>query len=312
MDIENVIIIGSGPAGYTAAIYAARAELKPLLIEGRELGGQPGGQLMWTTEVENFPGFPDGLQGPEMMDKFKKQSERFGTRIESDDVTEVDFSSNPFTVKTSDKEFKAKSVIICTGASALWLGVPGESEHKGKGVSACATCDGFFFKGKEVAIVGGGDAAMEEAVFLTKFATKVTVFVRKDELRASKIMQERAINNPKVEIVYHTEVKEVIGDGTKMTTLKLLNNKTNEESEFKADGLFVAIGHKPNTEIFKGQLELDQKGFIVTKPDSTLTSVEGVFAGGDVMDHVYKQAITAAGSGCKAALDAERFLSHKE
>jgi thioredoxin reductase (NADPH) len=312
MDIENVIIIGSGPAGYTAAIYAARAELKPLLIEGRESGGQPGGQLMLTTEVENFPGFPEGLQGPDMMDKFKKQSERFGTRIESDDVTEVDFSSRPFTVKTSDKEFKAESLIICTGAGAMWLGIPGEDEHKGKGVSACATCDGFFFKDKVVAMVGGGDAAMEEAVFLTKFATKVTVFVRKDELRASKIMQERAINNPKVEIVYHTEVKEVIGDGTKMTTLKILNNKTNEESEFAADGLFVAIGHKPNTEIFKGQLELDEKGFIVTKPDSTLTSVEGVFAGGDVMDHVYKQAITAAGSGCKAALDAERFLSHKE
>ncbi len=312
MEIENTIIIGSGPAGYTAAIYAARAELKPLLIEGRQLGGQPGGQLMWTTEVENYPGFPEGLQGPEMMDKFKKQSERFGTRIESDDVLEVDFSERPFTVKTSDKEYKTKTVIICTGAGAMWLGVPGEEEHKGKGVSACATCDGFFFKEKVVAMVGGGDAAMEEAVFLTKFASKVVVFVRKDVLKASKIMQERAMANPKIEFVWNTEVKEVIGDGVKMTTLKILNNKTNEESEFAADGLFVAIGHKPNTDIFKGQLELDQKGFIVTKPDSTHTSVDGVFAGGDVMDHVYKQAITAAGSGCKAALDAERFLASNE
>lgn len=312
METENVIIIGSGPAGYTAAIYAARAELKPLLIEGRQLGGQPGGQLMLTTEVENYPGFPEGLQGPDMMDKFKKQSERFGTRIVSDDVVEVDFSQKPYTVKTSDKEFKAKAVIICTGAGAKWLGVPGEKEHQGKGVSACATCDGFFFKGKKVALVGGGDAAMEEAVFMTKFATSVTVFVRKDVLRASKIMQERALKNDKIEFVWNTEVKEVLGDGTKMTTLKLFNNKTNQESEFAVDGLFVAIGHTPNTSIFKGQLDLDEKGFINTKPDSTHTSVEGVFAGGDVMDHVYKQAITAAGSGCKAALDAERYLTHGE
>lgn len=312
MDIENTIIIGSGPAGYTAAIYSARAELKPLLIEGRQLGGQPGGQLMWTTEVENFPGFPEGLQGREMMDRFKKQAERFGTRIESDDVIEVDFSSRPFTVKTSDKKYKTKTVIICTGAGAMWLNVPGEEEYKGRGVSACATCDGYFFKEKIVAIVGGGDAALEEANFLTKFASKVTVFVRKDKLRASKIMQERAMNNPKIEFIWNTEVKEVVGDGTRLTTLKIFNNKTNEESEFVADGLFVAIGHKPNTEIFKGQLELDIKGFIVTKPDSTHTSVEGVFAGGDVMDHVYKQAITAAGNGCKAALDAERFLASNE
>ncbi|MFC1788060.1 thioredoxin-disulfide reductase [Patescibacteria group bacterium] len=308
METEKLIIIGSGPAGYTAAIYAARAELNPLMIEGIQIGGQ----LMWTTEVENFPGFPEGIQGPDLMSLFRKQSERFGTRFEAGNVTGVDFSVSPFVVKTSDKEFKAESIIISTGASAMWLGVPGEEEYKGRGVSACATCDGFFFKDKQVVIVGGGDAALEEANFLTKFATKVTVMVRRDELKASKIMQERAQKNQKIEFRWNTEVKEVIGDGQKLTALKILNNQTNEESEFAADGLFVAIGHKPNTDIFKDRLELDQKGYIVVQPGSTQTSVEGVYAAGDVADYKYRQAISAAGTGCMAALDAERYLAGRE
>ncbi len=311
MNTQNVTIIGSGPAGYTAAIYCARAELAPLLFEGRQLGGQPGGQLMLTTEVENFPGFPDGLMGPEIMEKFKKQAERFGTKIITDDIVEVDFSARPFVLKTSDQEFKSQTVIICTGAQAMWLGVPGEEKYKGNGVSACATCDGFFFKDKQVVIVGGGDAAMEEANFLTKFASKVTVMVRRDELRASKIMQKRAMDNEKIEFVWNTEVQEVLGDEQKMTGVKLLNNKTNETSEFSADGLFVAIGHKPNTDIFKGQLDLDKKGYITVEPGTTKTSIEGVFAGGDVIDYKYRQAITAAGTGCMAALDAERWLSSR-
>ncbi len=305
---EKLIIIGSGPAGHTAAIYAARAELKPLMIEGR----QPGGQLMLTTEVENFPGFPEGLMGPELMDLFKKQSERFGTRIITDNVEEVDFSQRPFKIKTSDQEFLAESVIISTGASAKWLGIPGEEKYQGRGVSACATCDGFFFKDKQVVVVGGGDSAMEEAIFLTKFATKVTVAVRKDKLKASKIMAARAEKNPKITFLWNTEVREVLGDGEKMTGLKLFNNKTNEESELNAQGLFVAIGHKPNTEIFASWLDLDKKGYILVKPGSTATSVEGVFAGGDVMDFKYRQAVTAAGTGCMAALDAERWLATQE
>jgi thioredoxin reductase (NADPH) len=309
MDIENVIIIGSGPAGYTAAIYAARAEMKPLLFEGQSLGGQPGGQLMLTTEVENFPGFPDGMMGPEMMQKFKAQAERFETRIIPQDVTQVDFSSRPFKVVSGDKEYQAHSVIICTGAQAMWLGVPGEETYQGKGVSACATCDGFFFRDKEIVVVGGGDSALEEANFLTKFASKVTIMVRRDEFRASKIMQQRAKDNPKIEIMWNTSVIEILGDDQKMTGLKIVNNVSKEESEFTASGLFVAIGHKPNTGIFKGQLDLDDKGYILVTPGTSKTSVEGVFAGGDVTDHIYRQAITAAGTGCKAALDAERFVT---
>jgi thioredoxin reductase (NADPH) len=322
METRNLIIIGSGPAGYSAAIYAGRAELKPLLFEGQNAGGQPGGQLMLTTEVENFPGFPKGIMGPDLMSEMKKQAERFETEIIAKDVTEVDFSVRPFLVKSGEQEYYAKSVIICTGAQAKWLGVPGEQAYWGRGVSACATCDGFFFKEKHVVVVGGGDAAMEEANFLTRFATKLTLLVRKDELKASKIMQDRVKANPKIEIVWNTEVVEVLGNETKLTTLKVKNNKTGETSEIQADGLFVAIGHKPNTDLFsggggsgsagQGKLELDQVGYIVTKPGSTETSIEGVYAGGDVADHKYRQAITAAGTGCMAMLDAERFLSRQE
>lgn len=309
MSVEQVIIIGSGPAGYTAAIYAARANMNPLLFEGQRLGGQPGGQLMLTTEVENFPGFPEGLMGPEMMEKFKAQAQRFGTRIVSEDVVRVDLSKRPFSVCTSDTSYSTHALIICTGAQAMWIGVPGEEKYQGHGVSACATCDGFFFKDKEILVVGGGDAAMEESNFLTKFAKKVTVIHRRDALRASKIMQERAMKNPKIDFLWNTQVREVLGDGTKLTGVRIFNNQTNQESELATEGLFVAIGHKPNTHLFEGQLELDVKGYIVTRPGSTATNVEGVFAGGDVADHKYRQAVTAAGTGCMAALDAERWLS---
>jgi thioredoxin reductase (NADPH) len=308
MSQEHVIIIGSGPAGYTAAVYAARANLAPLLFEGPE----PGGQLMWTTDVENFPGFPQGILGPDLMQTFRKQAERFGTRIVAEMVTSVDFSKHPFEVKTATQTVSADAIIISTGASAIWLNVPGEKEYKAKGVSACATCDGFFFKGKDVLVVGGGDAAMEEANFLTKFATSVRILVRTDKLRASKIMQERCEKNPKISFVWNVDVKEYVGDGTRLTGVKVLNNKTNEMSELKADGLFVAIGHKPNTDLFKGQLDIDQKGYLMAKPGSTETKIPGVFVAGDAADWKYRQAITAAGTGCMAALDAERFLSHQE
>ncbi|NQV89599.1 MAG: thioredoxin-disulfide reductase [Parcubacteria group bacterium] len=312
MDVEKVIIIGSGPAGYTAAVYCARAEMAPLLFEGQQLGGQPGGQLMLTTEVDNFPGFPEGLMGPEMMEKFKAQAVRFQTRIESKDITRVDFSKRPFKVWAGETEYQAQSVIICTGAQAMWLNVPGEEKYQGHGVSACATCDGFFFRDKNIVVVGGGDSAMEEANFLTKFASKVTIMHRREELRASKIMQKRSMDNPKIEFLWNTSVTEVMGDGEKMTGLKIKNTKTGEEEEFRADGLFLAIGHKPNTGIFKGQVDLDEAGYLLVKPGSSLTSVEGVFAGGDVADHVYRQAITAAGTGCMAALDTERWLAGQE
>lgn len=308
-EAEKLSIIGSGPAGYTAAIYAARAGLAPLLFEGQSRGGQPGGQLMLTTEVENFPGFPEGLMGHELMERFKEQALRFGTQILHEDVTSVDLSQRPFVLHTSNRSYQTHALIICTGAQAIWLGVPGEKQYQGHGVSACATCDGFFFKGKHVVVVGGGDAAMEEATFLTKFASKVTVMHRREELRASKIMQKRASENPKIEFLWNIEVHEVFGNGTRMTGVKIFNNKTNETSLFAADGLFVAIGHKPNTDLFVGQLELDLKGYIVVQNDSSRTSVEGVFAAGDVIDHVYRQAVTAAGTGCMAALDAERWLT---
>ena len=305
---EKLIIIGSGPAGWTAALYAARAEMQPVVIEGRE----PGGQLMGTTDVENFPGFPEGILGPELMEIFKKQALRFGTRVVSDNVESVDFSSRPFKLTTSQNGvLEAESVIIATGASAKWLNVPGEDKLKGHGVSACATCDGFFFKDKAIAVVGGGDAAMEEALFLTKFGKSVMVIVRKEELKASKIMQERATKNAKISFLWNSEVQEVLG-GDQVTGLKVLNNKTNEVSEMPIDGLFVAIGHEPNTQIFKDKIELDVKNYVVVKSGSTKTNVEGVFAAGDVADHVYRQAVSAAGTGCMAALDAERYLASKE
>lgn len=312
MTTESVIIIGSGPAGYTAALYSARAMLRPLVFEGQRLGGAPGGQLMLTTEVENYPGFPDGLLGPELVEKFQVQAVRFGTRVISEDVVSVNLSDRPFSITTSNESYKTEALIICTGAGAVWLNVPGEEMYQGHGVSACATCDGFFFRDKDVLVVGGGDSAMEEAIFLTKFAKRVTVIHRRDALRASKIMQERAMKNPKIEFVWNTHVREVLGDRSRMTGIRVFNNVTNEEREMPAEGLFVAIGHKPNTDVFKGQLTLDQKGYIVTEPGSTKTSVEGVFAGGDVADHTYRQAVTAAGTGCMAALDAERWLINQE
>jgi thioredoxin reductase (NADPH) len=298
---EKLLIIGSGPAGLTAAIYAARADLEPLMIEGFERGGQ----LMITTDVENYPGFPDGVMGPDLMEQFRKQAERFGTRMISSNVTRVDFSERPFRVWVDKDEYQADAVIISTGASARWLGIPGEERLRGYGVSACATCDGFFFRDREIVVVGGGDSAMEEALFLTKFASKVTVIHRRDEFRASKIMAQRVIDHDKIEILWDTVPEEVLGDST-VTGVKVRNVKTDEIHEIAAEGFFVAIGHDPNTAIFKGQVDLDDEGYVIA--DGTRTSVGGVFAGGDVVDKVYRQAITAAGMGCAAALDAERWL----
>jgi thioredoxin reductase (NADPH) len=302
---EKVIIIGSGPAGLTAAIYAARAGLDPLMVEGMERGGQ----LMITTDVENYPGFADGIMGPELMEQIRKQAERFGTRIISTDVTRVDFNERPYTVEVGSEVFHAETVIISTGASARWLGVPGEERLRGFGVSACATCDGFFFKTKELVVVGGGDSAMEEALFLTKFASKVTVVHRRDSFRASTIMAERVLDHPKIDVVWNSEVEEVLGDQV-VTGVRLRDVDTGATRELATDGVFVAIGHTPNTKVFAGQLELDTAGYIVTKPGTTATSVEGVYAAGDVADKVYRQAVTAAGLGCQAALDAERYLDH--
>ncbi|MBI3251833.1 MAG: thioredoxin-disulfide reductase [Candidatus Omnitrophica bacterium] len=308
MTAHNLIIIGSGPAGFTAAIYAARANLKPLLFEGLAKGGQPGGQLMLTTDVENYPGFPEGVLGPEMMDLFRKQAARFGTELLQQDVTAADFSKRPFRVTSDGKEYSANAVIIATGASANWLNIPSEKALQGHGVSACATCDGFFFKGKEVVVVGGGDSAVEEATFLTKFATRVTIVHRRAELRASKIMQDRARANKKIDFIWDSAVTDIQDPAQKKVTAVVLKNlKTGAVSEKKTDGVFMAIGHTPNSEIFKGQVALDAKGYIGVH-DGTLTNVPGVFACGDVQDHKYRQAVTAAGTGCMAALDAERFL----
>ncbi len=300
---EQVLIIGSGPAGLTAAIYAARAGLEPLMIEGMERGGQ----LMITTDVENFPGFPDGVMGPDLMDQMRKQAERFGTRIVSSDVSKVDFSQRPHKVWVGQDLYEAEAIIISTGASARWLGVPGETQFRGLGVSACATCDGFFFRDKELIVVGGGDTAMEEALFLTKFASKLTVVHRRDEFRASTIMAERVVNHPKIDVAWNSTLEEVIG-GDYVTGAVLKDTVTGETHEMPIDGVFVAIGHSPNTKVFDSYIELDDAGYIVTAPGKTETSVEGVYAAGDVADSVYRQAITAAGIGCQAALDSERWL----
>jgi len=300
--VERVIIIGSGPAGLTAAVYAARANLRPLVFAG----GMYGGQLMLTTEVENYPGFPSGIMGPDLMIQFREQAERFGARIENMDVTAVDFSSRPLKVFVDGTPFVAESVIVATGANARWLDIPGEERLRGRGVSTCATCDGAFFAGKNIVVVGGGDSAMEEALFLTRFGRRVTVVHRRDSLRASKIMADRAFSHDKIDFIWNTVVDEAIGDG-KLRALRLRNLVDGSDYEFEADALFIAIGHDPNTEIFRGQLELDASGYI-RSADGVSTNVEGVFVAGDVNDIRYKQAITAAGAGCRAAMDAEKYL----
>lgn len=301
--MDKVIIIGSGPAGYTAAIYASRANLEPLLIEGAE----PGGQLTLTTMVDNFPGFPEGVMGPQLMEDMKKQAERFGTRIVSGHVDRVELTDEPFRVYVGEKKFEAETVIVSTGSSAKLLGLENERRLMGHGVSTCATCDGFFFKDKKIAVVGGGDSAMEESTFLTKFATEVALIHRRDAFRASSIMQERALANDRIRIHYNTVVDDVLGEDA-VTGIRLRNVKDDAVSEVDLDGVFIAIGHNPNTGIFKGQIDLDAKGYIQTRPGSSQTNIPGVFACGDVQDPVYRQAVTAAGSGCMAALEAERFL----
>jgi thioredoxin reductase (NADPH) len=309
---HKVIIVGSGPAGLTAALYASRANLNPVIFEGM----QPGGQLTITTEVENFPGFEHGIQGPELMDVMRKQVLRFGAKSFFKNVTEVDFSKRPFTIKTEDDAYTADSVIVATGASAKWLGIDSEKYYQGYGVSACATCDGFFFRGLKVIVIGGGDTAMEEANYLSKFATEVLLVHRRNEFRASKIMTERTQKNPKVKFMTNTTVKEILGkndNGRKMVTSALLQNtKDDSVTEIPIDGVFLAIGHQPNTQLFKGQLDMDETGYLKVQPGTTYTNVEGVFAAGDVADHVYRQAITAAGSGCMAAIDAQRWLEEHE
>jgi thioredoxin reductase (NADPH) len=303
---HKVVILGSGPAGLTAAIYSARAGLEPLVIGGFEAGGQ----LMLTTSVENFPGFPDGVQGPELMDKIRTQAKNFGTEFIDRNATAIDFSSKPFKITVKDKDYEADTVIIATGSSAKWLGLPSEKKFRGHGVTSCAVCDGFFFKEKDVLVVGGGDTAMEDALFLTKFAKTVSVVHRRDKLRASKIMQEKAFKNDKIKLIWNSVLEEITGD-SKVDGVRLKNVQTNEITEMKCDGVFIAIGHHPNTEIFKGKIELDDKGYVVAR-DRTRTSVEGVFVAGDIQDFNYRQAITAAAGGCMAAIDAERYLESLE
>jgi thioredoxin reductase (NADPH) len=300
--LYDVIIIGSGPSGYTAAIYAARANLSVLMLQGYQVGGQ----LMLTSDVENYPGFEEGILGPSMMEKFEEQARRFGTELIPEDVISVDFSQRPFKVTTDSGEYHARAVIISTGASAKWLGLPSEQRLQGRGVSACATCDGFFFKNKDVAVIGGGDTAMEEAIFLTRYANHVTVIHRRDSFRASKIMQDRAFKHPKISIIWNTEITEVLGEN-EVTGLRLHNVKTGEESILPVQGFFLAIGHEPNTNLFKGIIDMDKVGYIVPV-EHTMTNIPGVFAAGDVTDHRYRQAVTAAGDGCRAAIDAERWL----
>ncbi|SKA13956.1 thioredoxin reductase (NADPH) [Marinactinospora thermotolerans DSM 45154] len=304
-DVRNVIIIGSGPAGYTAAVYAARAELNPLVFEGSITAG---GALMNTTEVENFPGFPDGIMGPDLMDNMRKQAERFGAELVPEDVTEVDLTATPKVVKVGDRSYYARAVIVATGSQHRKLGIPGEDRYSGRGTSWCATCDGFFFRDQDIAVVGGGDTAMEEATFLTRFARSVTIIHRRDELRASKIMAERAFANEKIRFVWNSEVTEVLGDD-KVSSIRLRNRETGEESTLDITGLFIAVGHDPRVELFKGQLDLDDEGYIAVASPTTHTNIPGVFACGDVVDHRYRQAITAAGTGCSAAMDAEHYLA---
>ena len=306
MQERDIVILGSGPAGYTAALYAARANLRPLLLKGIEAGGQ----LMLTTDVENYPGFPDGILGPELMDAFEKQAGRFEADIVAQTATRVDLSERPFGVWAGDQEWRAKTLILATGASARWLGVPGEDTLRGRGVSACATCDGFFFRDRDLVVVGGGDTAMEEATFLTKFANAVTIVHRRDEFRASKIMQERALSNPKITVIWDSVIEEILGEGA-VTGVRLRNVRGDEARELPTDGVFVAIGHTPNTDLVKGQLELTDAGYVTVDEPTTRTNVPGVFAAGDVTDVTYRQAVTAAGQGCKAAIDAERFLERQ-
>ncbi len=304
---EKLVIVGSGPAGYTAALYGARANLNPLLFEGL----QPGGQLTITSEVENYPGFPEGILGPELMEQMKKQAGRFGTRFVASEVTRVDLGTRPFRLWQGDTLTTAEAVIVATGASAKWLGLPSEKQYQGRGVSACATCDGFFFRGVEVAVVGGGDTAVEEATFLTKYASKVYLVHRRGELRASKIMQERARSNPRIEPLWNAVVDEILGDGKAVTGVRLKSTKDGTRRDLPLKGVFMGIGHEPNTAIFKGQLEMNEVGYLRVKSPSMRTSVEGVFAAGDVADPTYRQAVTAAGMGCAAAIDAERWLAEK-
>ena len=309
MSARHVVIVGSGPAGLTAAIYTARANLAPLMIEGEPSSSsdQPGGQLMLTTDVENFPGFPDGVMGPDLMARMRQQAERFGTELITEKATKVDLSSHPFRVWVRDDLYEADALIVSTGARSLMLGIDAETRLIGHGLSTCATCDGFFFRGQQIAVVGGGDSAMEEANFLTRFADKVTVIHRRDTLRASKIMQDRAFANPKIEFLWESEVADLVGTD-RLEGAVVRNVRTGELSKLDVTGLFVAIGHRPNTDLFSGLLEMDDNGYIITAPDSSATNVAGVFACGDVQDHTYRQAITAAGSGCMAAIDAERWL----
>lgn len=304
---SKVIIIGSGPAGYTAALYAARANLEPVLFAGL----QPGGQLMITTDVENYPGFPQGIMGPAMMSLFREQAVRFGTRVVDQEVTKVELSQRPFRIYQGDEEQLAETVIVATGASAKWLGLPSETYFGGFGVSACATCDGFFFRNKHVAVVGGGDTAMEEANYLTRHASKVSLIHRRNEFRASKIMQERVLKNPKIEVLWNTAIEEIKGETQphrRVTGMTLRNTETEATEEKAIDGVFIAIGHKPNSDLFRGVLPMDANGYLITEPHSTRTNIPGVFVSGDVADHFYRQAVTAAGTGCMAAIDAERFL----